>query len=76
MNKVLETLMERVAAWPEEAQAELFESVLAIERKHLGVYRLSEEERTAVRRGLEEMRQQKFATEDEVATVFKRYRAC
>jgi len=64
MNKVLETLMERVATWPKEAQAELLESVLAIERKHLGVYRLSEEERTAVRRGLKEMRQQKFATED------------
>ena len=75
MNKVLETLMERLATWPKEAQAELLESVLAIERKHLGVYRLSEEERTAVRRGLEEMRQQKFATEDKVTAVFKRYRS-
>jgi len=75
MNKALETLMERVAAWPEEAQAELLESVLAIEKKHFGVYRLSEEERAAVRRGLEEMRQQKFATEDEVAAVFNRYRS-
>jgi hypothetical protein len=75
MNKVLETLMERVAAWPKEAQAELLDSVLAIEKKHFGVYQLSEEERAAVRRGLEEMRQRKFATEDEVAAVFNRYRS-
>jgi hypothetical protein len=74
MNKALETLMERVAAWPEEAQAELLESVLAIEKKRFGVYRLSEEERAAVRRGLEEMRQRKFASDDEVAAVFNRYR--
>jgi predicted transcriptional regulator len=75
MNKALEILLERVATWPEEAQAELVESALTIEKKHLGVYRLSDEERTAVRRGLEEMRQGKFATEEEVAKVFSRYRA-
>jgi predicted transcriptional regulator len=75
MNKALEILLECVATWPEEAQAELVESALTIEKKHLGVYRLSEEERTAVRRGLEEMRQGKFATEEEVAKVFSRYRA-
>jgi len=45
------------------------------EPKHVGVYRLSDEERAAVRRGLEEMRQGKFATDEEVAAVFNRYRS-
>jgi hypothetical protein len=75
MNKVLEDIIERVSTWLEEAQAELIETALAIEKKHLGVYRLSDEERAAVRRGLEEMRQRKFASEEEVAAVFDRYRS-
>jgi predicted transcriptional regulator len=37
-------------------------------------YRLSDEERAAVRRGLDEARQGKFATDDEVKAVFDRYR--
>ncbi len=74
MNKRLETLLERIEAWPEEAQAELVDSILAIESKHLGVYRLTDDERIAVRRGLEEMRVGKFATDEEVAAVFDRYR--
>jgi len=74
MNKRLETLLDRISAWPDEAQAELVESILRIESKHLGVYRLSDDERAAVRRGLEEMRAGKFATDEEIATVFDRYR--
>jgi hypothetical protein len=43
-------------------------------RKHLGPYRVSDDERNAVRRGLAEMRQRKFANDDAVAAVFDRYR--
>jgi hypothetical protein len=39
------------------------------------VYRLSEEERAAVRRGLDEMRRRRFATDEEVKAVFDRFRA-
>ncbi len=75
MNKMLETLLERIDAWPEEAQEELIRSVIEIEAKHVGLHHLSEEERAAVRRGLEEMRQGRFATDEEVAAVFNRYRS-
>ena len=75
MNKMVETLLERVASWPEEAQAELLQSVVDIETRHFGVYRLSDDERTAVRRGLEEMRQGKFASDEQVEAVFNRYRS-
>ena len=71
----LEILFEHVATWPAEAQEELVQSMAAIEKKHLGVYRLNDEERMAVRRGLREMRERKIATDDEVAEVFNRYRA-
>jgi len=74
MNKRLESLIERVAALPQEAQDELLDHIAIIEAKHSGVYELSDDERTAVRRGLEEMRQGKFASDEEVEAVFSRYR--
>jgi predicted transcriptional regulator len=70
----LEILLERVSTWPEEAQDEFVKSVADIESKHLGVYRLSDEERDAVRRGLADMREGRLATGAEVAAVFNRYR--
>lgn len=74
MNKRLETLIERVSALPEEAQDELLDHVALIEARETGVYHLSDDERAAVRRGLEEARQGKFATDEEVEAVFSRYR--
>ena len=74
MNKRLETLIERVSARPEEAQDELLDHVVLIEARQSGIYQLSEDERAAVRRGLEEARQGKFATDEEVEAVFSRYR--
>jgi len=74
MNKRLETLIERVSALPEEAQDELLDHVALIEARQSGIYHLSDDERAAVRRGLEEARQGKFATDEEVEAVFSRYR--
>jgi hypothetical protein len=68
-------LIERVAALPEEAQAELVQSLTEIESKYTRVYRLSDEERAGVLRGLAEMRQGKFASDEEVEAVFSRFRA-
>jgi hypothetical protein len=70
----LEILLERVSTWPEEAQEEFVRSIANIEDKHFGPYRLSEDERNAVRRGLAEMRERKLASDDAVAAVFNRYR--
>jgi hypothetical protein len=70
----LEILLERVSTWPDEAQNELVKSVAEIERRHFGVYRLSNDERDAVRRGLADMREGRLASDAEVAAVFNRYR--
>lgn len=47
MNKRLESLIVRVPTWPEEAQDEAARALAAIERKHVGAQRLSDEEREA-----------------------------
>jgi hypothetical protein len=70
----LEILLEHVATWPEAAQEELMRSVADIEKKHLGVYRLSDDERAAVRRGLREMEAGWIASDAAVEAVFARYR--
>ena len=74
-KQALEILLERVSAWPEEAQEELLRSVTDIENRHIGIYRLSDDERSAVRRGLKDMREGKLASDDAVAAVFSRYSA-
>jgi hypothetical protein len=74
MNKISEIILDRIADWPEDAQQEVMQSIVDIEKKHFGVYRLSEDERAAVLRGLEEMRERKFATDEQVEAVFNRYR--
>lgn len=74
MKKTLENLLERAAHWPEEAQAELVESMIAIETKHASICRLTDDERMAVRRGLQEMRDGKLATDEQVAKALGTYR--
>jgi predicted transcriptional regulator len=67
----LVALIERVDTWPQEAKDELADLIEEIEERHVGVYRLSEEERAGVERGLAEMRQGRFASDDEIAAIFK-----
>jgi predicted transcriptional regulator len=75
MVDLIETLLERIADWPKAAQAELVQSIADIETRHLGVYKLNADEQAAIEQGLEEMRQGKFASDDEVAALFNRYRS-
>jgi predicted transcriptional regulator len=75
MNKIVETILDRIADWPEEAQAELIQSMVDIETKHFGVYRLSDAERAAVREGLAQAERGEFVSDDVVADYFKKYRA-
>lgn len=70
----IETLLERVAAWSAEDQEEFVRFIGEIESKRKGVYKLSDAERAAVRRGLAEMRAGQLASDEEVAAVFDRYR--
>jgi hypothetical protein len=77
-TKALENLIGRAAALPEEAQAEFVDAVAdAMEQIELnlgGVYRLSEDERNGIERGLRELRERRLASDDAVAAVFRRAR--
>lgn len=78
-TKILEAVVERAATLPEEAQAELA-SVMAevideIETRRGGPRRLSEDERAGIERGLEAMRQGRFATEERVAALLRKARS-
>ncbi len=73
-TKVLEALMERAASWPNEAQAELVRFMIDTEAKHFGVFRLNDEDRKRIERSLASARRGEFATDEEVAALFSRYR--
>jgi predicted transcriptional regulator len=73
-TKTLDALLERAASWPEEAQAELVRFMIDTEAKHFGVYRLSDDERAAIQKGLEDVKAGRFASDEEVAEIFARYR--
>lgn len=75
MNKAAETILDRIADWPKEAQEELMQSIIDIEAKHMGVYRLSDDERAAVREGLAQAERGEFVADDVVESYFNKYRA-
>jgi predicted transcriptional regulator len=75
MNKIAGNILDRIADWPEEAREELMQAIVDIEAKHLGVYRLSGDERAAVREGLAQAARGEFLPDDVVAEYFNKYRA-
>lgn len=68
-------LLEEVETWPAEDQEELAEYAREIRGRRTGVHRLSDDERAGIERGLEDMRAGRFATDEEIATVFRRARS-
>lgn len=73
--KTLEVLMERAASWPEEAQAELVRFMIDTEARHFGAFNLDDEDRKRIERSLSSAHRGEFATDEEVAALFSRYRA-
>jgi len=70
-----ESLMERVATLPEELLDEVTQSVEDIVTWHQsGVYHLSDDERAAVRKGMDAARRGEFASDDEIAALYNRHR--
>jgi hypothetical protein len=75
MNECLKLLLDRALSWPEEAQEELIDCILTIESQRSGIYQLSDDERAAVRKGLDAAKRGALATDEAVAAVFNRYRS-
>jgi hypothetical protein len=75
MNASLKDIIERVETWPEEAQEEALQLLLALEQEYAEPYELSDEDRHAIDRSLEDMQQGRFASDDKVESIFGRSRS-
>jgi predicted transcriptional regulator len=73
MNAKLQNLFERIAALPDELLGEIEQSIDEIERWRGGVFRLTDEERAAVRKGMEAARRGEFVTDEELAAFYRRH---
>jgi predicted transcriptional regulator len=65
-------VLEAARSWPEEDQQELAEYAREIEARRTGVYVMSDEERAAVREGLEQARRGEFVPDDEMDAFWKK----
>jgi predicted transcriptional regulator len=73
MNRRLESVLDRVSSWPEDDQEELLAHAIAIEARQSGVYRLNDDERAAVKKGLEAAKRGEFVSDEDMAAFFKRH---
>jgi hypothetical protein len=60
---------------PDDAQAELVQSLVEMRSQHLGIYHLDDEERTALAHRSEDMRLGRFASDDAVEYMFAQHGA-
>jgi predicted transcriptional regulator len=72
-KKQLAALLDRVASLPDEAQDELATSLAAIEAKYTGAYRVSEDERAGIERGLASLREGRLVEENVMAAFWKHH---
>jgi predicted transcriptional regulator len=70
----IDSVLDRVRTWPPERQKDAVRVLLQMEAAGTEIYVLSDEERAEIELSLEEARRGEFATDEEVAAVFNRYR--
>jgi predicted transcriptional regulator len=73
MNAKLQNLFERIAALPDELLDEIEQLIDEIERWRGDVFRLTDEERAAMRKGMEAARRGEFVTDKELAAFYRRH---
>ena len=73
-KKDIEAVFERVRTWPLSRQEDAAHMLLQMEENGTDVYHLSEEERADIKEALEEEARGEFASDEEVAAVFNKYR--
>jgi predicted transcriptional regulator len=74
MTKKLREVLKQAETWPEEAQEELADAALEIAAGLRGEYHATADEIAGVDRGLDDARQGRFATEEEVRAAFGTFR--
>lgn len=71
----VESLFEQVVELPDEAQAELVESLIDMRAQQLGIYHLDDDDRASLARSAEDIRLSRFASDAEVNDMYARYGA-
>ena len=74
MTETLKELMGRAEKWPAVDQQALARVMLDIESKHTQVDDLTEEDWKIIDKSVDQTRRGEFATEEEMATLFNKYR--
>jgi predicted transcriptional regulator len=74
MSPDTKKLLERVSSWPKDDQDELAEIVAEIEARRTGIYRLSDDERAAVRKGMDAARRGDFTPDTEMEDFYNLHR--
>src|SRR5712691_2000740 len=69
----IDAVLESVRSWPQQDQEELVELAREIEARRTGVYIMNDEERAAVREGLDQARRGEFVPDDEMNAFWKKY---
>ena len=75
MNYSTKDILRRIDTWPAEDQQELLEAAMEIESRRVDVYQLSDDERAAIERGLADMREGRFASDEAIAEIFRKARS-
>lgn len=70
----LKDLLPRIEAWPSEDQEALVEAARGIEAERTGVYQATAEELAAIDRGLEDVRNGRFAVDKALEDVRAKFR--
>jgi predicted transcriptional regulator len=73
MNVKLQNLLGRITALPDELLADVEDSVDEIERWRGDVFRLTDEERASVRKGMDAARRGEFVTDEELTAFYPRH---
>jgi hypothetical protein len=75
MSPRTKTLLEQVQSWREEDQEELADVAREIESRRSGVYRLSDQERAAVRAGMDAADRGDVASDEEMDAFYRLHHA-
>jgi hypothetical protein len=69
----LQKYLQRIPAWPKEAQDELVRSMVEIEHRYRERYHVDDDELAALERSADDVRNGRFATDDDLEAAFTRY---
>ena len=73
MNGLLKEMFEHAETLPQEDQEELAEYAREIEARRTGIYTMSDDERTAVGKGLAEADRVEFVSDELISEADKRH---